>query len=416
MALKDQAAKGNVSSICLAVASSGLGIKIGEKYASELQDVAQAARFIGVFDEQSVKDYPVCDLSVILISTGGTEHILREIASKSHNMALLYLSKYNSLPATIEFLAYYREQGREPLIVEEYMGAGSLVGSLKKLAIINQAVNRLMSARLGVIGGISSWLIYSRTSEETVRSRIGAQLIDVNLEELVARYEKAQAGDEETHGIINSATGVSVENREVSKAYKLYRALESILKDNRLDGFTIKCFDMISRLKTTACVPLSLFNTDLLPASCEGDVPLLITMALGEWVTLTPVFMANVEGISSDHVTFAHCTSPIVGKYTLLTHFESGLGVGIRVDYGSSDKVTAFRLDSKLTRIRIGVGKLEEHEWSGEMCRTQLYIRLQGARKLVNESIGNHYAIIRGDYAEELEIAAKMLGLEIERI
>jgi len=402
--------------MCVSIASSGLGRSIGEKYVDEIHGVVKDAFFTGLVDEHNVESYPACQLSLVLVVTGGTEHVLREIASRSRHLALFYTSKYNSLPAVMEFLAYYRDQGREPLILEEYRGRGVIAGYIDMFARVMRAVDMLHGAGLGVIGGVSPWLIYSRIGEEALRSRINVEIINIGINELLKEFEEARVSEEEASRIISSAEEVAVEPREVYKAYRLYKALEALVRKYGLKGFTIKCFDIIPLLGTTACIALSLFNTSLTPASCEGDVPLLLSMALGEWVTMNPVFMANTVALSGNHVVFAHCTAPMIGGYKLLTHFETGLGVALRVNYKPGTPVTVYRIDNGFTRMRIGVGRIVEHEWSSEVCRTQVKVELRNPERLLMDSIGNHYAIVIGDHTRELELASKILGLRVEYV
>jgi L-fucose isomerase-like protein len=139
-------------------------------------------------------------------------------------------------------------------------------------------------------------------------------------------------------------------------------------------------------------------------------------MALGLWATGEPVFMGNTAYVDRDHVYLAHCTAPLVAPYSLYTHFESGKGVGVRVEYPVNSEATIFRVDPDLTRLRIGAGVIEPREWSTNMCRTQIRLRLRNAREIISKPMGNHYALILGNHVEELSLAAKILGLEVEVI
>ncbi|WP_276814103.1 hypothetical protein [Desulfurococcus amylolyticus] len=400
--------------VCVSIASSMLGLNVAKEILRQLAEKIRGPRLIGLVTESNIARYPACDLSIIIVATGGTEHILQGIANNSRSVALLYNNKYNSLPATIEFLAYYREQGREPLMVTGYRDIEHLVELVERLSRIYSAVCRLRKAKLGVIGGISDWLIYSRVGSEYLKPLMDLQLSYIDTEELIKAYNEAVVNASEINDILGRAHETLVTSEEVAKALRLYKALQALITRYNLDGFTIKCFDIIPRLKTTSCLALALFNTMLIPASCEGDIPLLISMALGEWITLKPVFMANIAEITSDSIVLAHCTSPIIGGYTLVTHFESGLGVSLRVDYRVGDKVTVYRLDNKVSTLRLGVGYIERHEWSENMCRSQVRVKLLGAEKILRESIGNHYALIIGDYMDDLVAAAKLLGASID--
>jgi L-fucose isomerase and related proteins len=219
-----------------------------------------------------------------------------------------------------------------------------------------------------------------------------------------------------TRKILSDAELVDLQNPEdtVSKAIRLYSALKNITRRYGLSGLTIKCFDLIEEHDITACLALSLLNSELFPAACEGDIPLLYSMAIATWATGKPVFMANPADVSDEEVVFAHCTSCLIGNYSLYTHFESGRGVGVRVHYPVGEKVTVYRLDSSLSIARLSVGEIIPHTWSTSMCRTQVKLKLKNAGKIVSESIGNHYVLVLGDHVEELQLISDILGIKVD--
>ncbi|MEM0179350.1 MAG: hypothetical protein QW326_05330, partial [Fervidicoccaceae archaeon] len=67
-------------------------------------------------------------------------------------------------------------------------------------------------------------------------------------------------------------------------------------------------------------------------------------------------------------------------------------------------------------KIRIGKGRIKEWKWREDLCRTQVLIEMENAEKILKKSIGNHYALIIGDWVEELSAAGELLGLNVETI
>jgi len=217
--------------------------------------------------------------------------------------------------------------------------------------------------------------------------------------------------------IASKAASINVPLGEVEKAARLYAALKKLAERHKLDAFTIKCFDLIKLSGVTACLPLALLNTRAYPAGCEGDVPLLVSMAIGEKLSEGPAFMGNIAYVEDKSLYIVHCTSALVGPFELYTHFESGKNVGVRVQYPADKTVTVYRVSPLLDSIRVGVGVIEEHpEWSRLWCRTQIKIRLENPWKLIEEPMGTHYALILGDYSEELELLGAVLDMKVEHI
>ncbi len=399
---------------CLIIYSSKLG---RETIAKKLEEIISRAtgktRYLGIVTDPD--ETPPCRNIIGVIATGGTEHLVMKSAEQANYMALIYHDYANSLPATIEALAALRETGKQvfarrlPLDPEQ---AGDVIGEAAR--ILGTAI-RISDSRLGLIGGVSPWLVYSRLDPNILGERLGARLVYVELDRVVEYYNGAQINEELLSIITGNAENVYVDPSNISEALRLYNALKKIIDEYNLDTLTIKCFDLITRIKTTACLALSLLNKEGIVSACEGDVPSMISMILASWTTGQPAFMANIAGIDKE-VLLAHCTAPLTNSYDLYTHYESGIGVGLRVKYPVGEKVTILRIDNKLRRLRIGVGTIKPHRWSREMCRTQVRVELENPAPIIEDSIGNHYIMILGDHKQTISDIGRILGFKPEYI
>ena len=104
---------------------------------------------------------------------------------------------------------------------------------------------------------------------------------------------------------------------------------------------------------------------------------------------------------------FAHCTIPfnMVERYELDTHFESGIGVGIR-GYMKEGPVTIFKVAGNLSRYFVEEGELCRSQAKPDLCRTQQIIRLSHPHRtsyFLTDPIGNHHIILPGHHQELLE-------------
>ena len=95
-------------------------------------------------------------------------------------------------------------------------------------------------------------------------------------------------------------------------------------------------FAMVRHAQTfsgTGCYALSRLNDEQIPASCEGDLQSMFSMFIGYLLTGQTAFMANIASVEPEEriVGIAHCTCPLsmTSEYTIRSHFESGLGIGI---------------------------------------------------------------------------------------
>ena len=120
-------------------------------------------------------------------------------------------------------------------------------------------------------------------------------------------------------------------------------------------------------------------------------------------------FQANPARIDPEtgEMVFAHCTIPfnMVERYELDTHYESGIGVGIR-GYMKEGPVTIFKVSGDLSRCFIEEGELIRNQAEADLCRTQQIIRLDDPAKasyFLTAPIGNHHIILPGHHREVLE-------------
>jgi L-fucose isomerase-like protein len=143
-------------------------------------------------------------------------------------------------------------------------------------------------------------------------------------------------------------------------------------------------------------------NAEGVVAGCEGDVPAMLTMAITHALLDVSGFQANPSQINPEtgEMLFAHCTIPLnmVERYELDTHFESGIGVGIR-GFMNLGPVTVFKVSGDLKRSFIAEGELVRNQAKPDLCRTQQVIQLTDnlqAHYFLTQPIGNHHIITPG--------------------
>ena len=104
------------------------------------------------------------------------------------------------------------------------------------------------------------------------------------------------------------------------------------MREYSLSGLTIRCFDLLDTVHNTGCLALARLNAEGVLSTCEGDIPLLVSMMIAKRKTGNTGFQCNLSRIDGDELLFAHCTAPLdmLDGYEYDTHFESGLGTAIR--------------------------------------------------------------------------------------
>lgn len=346
------------------------------------------------FRGEDFSDFGSHTLDLIYIRTGGTEGLfLRRLpallAQSRRPFRLLTSDKSNSLAASMEILSFLHLQGLEGEILH---GSDTYIRQRATLLVQAEAArNSLRDLRLGIIGAPSDWLISSPVQPSLVLDKLGVELVALPIEELIE-----EVGD---------IKGMSSQQG----AEQIYTALEAFVQRYDLQGLTIRCFDLLTAVHNTGCLALARLNAEGIVAGCEGDVPALLSMAVAQAVAGVSGFQANPANINPEtgELLFAHCTIPLnmVERYEFDTHFESGIGVGIR-GFMRPGPVTIFKLSPDLSRQFIAEGQLVRSQSKPDLCRTQQIIQLfdpRQARYFLTNPIGNHHIIIPGHWRALLE-------------
>lgn len=347
------------------------------------------------------------DLDVIYVRTGGTEGIFKEVfPSLKGNIVLLTSGKSNSLAASMEILSYLNRQGRRGEII--HGSITYIADRLRTLARVVSAAKRLDGSNLGVIGKPSDWLISSDADKQRLKETLGINVIDIPMEELVAEIEKqpyydSAAAAEVMKRFKTGAPEFLKDRAEVS--FRIYYALTSIVRKYDLQGLTLRCFDLLDAVGNTGCLALAILNAEGIPSGCEGDVPALVTMMIGQALTGQSGFQANPSRIDPQkgEMTLAHCTVPLdmVRSYSFDSHFESGLGIAVKGEMPEGP-ATIVKVSGDMSRTFCHGAELKANLSERSLCRTQIILRLdEDGKKVCSEyfltdPIGNHHIVFIG--------------------
>ena len=337
---------------------------------------------------------------LIYVRTGGTEGVFKALLPnlpKNRPIYLLTSGKSNSLAASMEILSYLNHCGLRGEILHgspEY-----LRGRIEVLAKAAKALKELKGQRLGVVGAPSDWLISSGVDYATVRKNLGVELVDIPMERLLAKVEEepGQTG----HDWKTYLTG----------AENIYNALKEIISEENLNGLTIRCFDLLTAVKNTGCLALAKLNSEGFTATCEGDIPAMLSMAVARAISGCSGFQCNASEMNPEtrEILFAHCTLPLsmARCYNFDTHYESGIGVGIHGEIPEGE-VTIFKLAGDQSRFFAETGEIVANSYKPNLCRTQITVRLREGSSAIRDyflksPIGNHHIVIPGNHLAALE-------------
>lgn len=371
--------------------------KTSVAFLQELMDADSTLKFKFI-DDLNIQEKATV---LILVQSGGSENYFKDYIFNKYNgpYYLLTYGASNSLAAALEILSFIKAQGK---IGEVLHGDAKYIVS--RIYELNKMIN-LPYTRLGIIGKPSDWLIASNVNYEESLKKFNIELVDILDQELVALYD----------GVKPTFSDLNYDEKELNKALKIKEAINILIDKYHLAGVTIRCFDIIPKLKTTSCLALAKLNDEGITAICEGDIPTMITAHLINQLLHVPFFQANPQYVSVNNgiVEFAHCTIPfkMCQSYKLTTHFESGIGVALKGEL-KMQKVTIVKIDASLKLFYLESGEIIENGSRSDRCRTQIKIKLDSdASYFLTTPLANHHLIIYGDYVKELRDYFRSLGL-----
>lgn len=353
---------------------------------------------------------------IIYVRTGGTEGLFKEQffaggkLSIPEPVRLLTSGKSNSLAASMEILSFLRRNGLKgeilhgspEYIAERIMHPGKEVSG--DALVVSVHPGRILEGeRLGVVGRPSDWLISSDVDHAKAKEVLGLELIDIPMEELLEEISKRSHPSVDLPALNKPKYGKPIPESDLSDALDIYGALRRIIDKYGLNGLTIRCFDLLTAVHNTGCMALALLNSEGFTATCEGDVPAMISMAIARKLSGCSGFQANLSQIKGDDLLFAHCTLPLsmARNWQYDTHFESGFGVAVHGEIPEGP-VTIFKLSPDFNRAFIFEGDIVSNDYQDNLCRTQIHIHAPGAAPyFLTSPIGNHHIIIPGALAWE---------------
>ena len=366
--------------------------------------------------------------TICFIATGGTEELFRNFF-ESNDIAgpviLLSDGLHNSLAAAFEISTFLTQRGVECCLLNAPLDYNpryfktfkeKIFGELPPIVaddlssrntspyITKGEMHLLSKQRIGLVGGQSSWLISSGIDRKAVEETYGVTFVDVPLGEVVDAYQLKEVSDGSVKKVCRAMERYLSGDRtpaDLEKAARLYGALREICDKYQLNALTIKCFDLLDRLSTTACLALAMLNDEGVVAGCEGDIPALWSMLYAKVALKKPAFMANPSSSNRAEYTIdlAHCTIPLsmLHGFRLPSHFESSIGIGIAGSVPSGRYRILKFSGERLDRFYSVEGSILMNTNVPQRCRTQVRFKFDSEADyngFFTTAKGNHIILV----------------------
>ena len=336
----------------------------------------------------------------VFVASGGSAQAFKGIfESMPGPFILITVMGNNSLAASMEELSYVNDHGEAGEILH-----GSAESVARRIVLIHRSfsvISRLRGYRVGVLGS-PNMLINSEYDVDVLEKSAGIDTEYITMDELCAEIDmKSYEPDEYTEKLIASG----YDRDELEKAFYIYGAVKRLIGKHRFDAVSLRCFDLLAPYKASGCLALAILNSTGIPAACEGDTRSLLSMIVMHELTGEPCFMANPSRIDMERkeMILAHCTLPLsmVGKYTLTTHFESGISVAVKGEF-SDGAYTLFKCREDMRTYFVQRADFAGNPDECDLCRTQIRLKVDDVESYLTHPLSNHQIIVHGDHADEV--------------
>jgi L-fucose isomerase-like protein len=291
------------------------------------------------------------------------------------------------------------------------------------------AVRKLRETRLGMIGFNDMGLYSTGINTTRLRGMIGPEVESVDLlqvknimdalpDELVKKETARVTRDWEY------PLG-EIEEEVKEKAVRMYLATLQICRDKKFDGISYKCVEGVDQeLGLMHAIPASLTASSGIPYVDENDIGNLVAEMMLKWISGKQVmFIEHYEHhpdwillgedgyIADDFIDgkpqvkvldtgnfkgITHCSNMKKGRMTLAALAEDGEGYRMHIVTGEARERPQW--------VEMGVPL---PPWPSVSFYPD-----SSVRSILDHVLSQHFAVVYGDYAEELKDICYLLGIK----
>ena len=382
-------------------------------------------------EDEKVDIYLVCGLRI-------SGYFTVELASRTAKAIAFVPHEASHSPCDdVDMSAHLLAMGRKDVYPCRYMDdfvKAVDVLRVKKLLKNLKIFFPLKNAQL-TFGCQSSYLTLDGITQQfgTRFSHINAEQVFDEIDALTPE-EKAEASHMADE-LVSSAKGVHMPAEYVKNDMEFYVAIKKLMAHHGCNAFTIPCFEVcatrqLNARKFTFCLAKSILTEDGIPAACAGDVGSVISKAILMAVSNAAPYMGNtlVWNPEENEVRTLHDVPTRYMKgydkpalpVELVSFAMDGWGTTLRYDFAQDvgETITAINLSPDMKKIMIVKGEITGCDnYLVPECKLAVRYKVADTKHFhdCQKYVGHHFALVYGDYGDQIAEAAEALGLEVMR-
>ena len=342
--------------------------------------------------------------------------------------------RLNSLTGAYSAANAIKQTRKEPF--EYIFGSPEEENVKRKISATVRAAElkyKMKSLKLAQVGHTPQGFGFGRASDTDMLGKFGVHLESIEARELM---DKARSfTDKEIKDYLKDAASrmVGLENTPDKNRLdfaRLYKAYAEYVKDNSIGALASRCWpDFFTSFGTPVCAVLAMLNDLGVAATGEADAWGALSMYMGQQLSGKPCFFGDPVSLNEEEntISFWHCgtaacslarkdTGAVVGE-----HCNRHIGPTLEFGCKAAPEVTIFRAGRKPDgSFRFFIASGEALDKPKQFLGTSLVVKTaDSAEKIIYNTVKDgwepHYAVIYADVADELEILAHMLDMEVLR-
>ena len=335
---------------------------------------------------------------------------------------------------TVDVAAHLRSRDLEAYAPLDFGDLNRLISILRvRKAIAQTKILHALEGDLIPVGVVST--LYDM---QDLHDRLGVSHHTLPAARLLERMEAlapdaVAEAERLTDELIGGAEQCDMSREAFLPSARFYVAVRQTMEELECNAFTIPCFELCARqiperYKVTFCLAHSLLKDRGFPAACEGDVNVLMAMAVLMYLSGKSPYMGNCSLLSKAEnvVRIGHSVPGLQMKgldqpslpYAITSFTAGGWGATLRYDFARDlgEPVTLARFDPKARKLLVAKGQVAGgvgYDQTG--CSLGVDVGLEDVLDFFDkqQDFGHHMAMVYGDYTEELRRLGRMTDLQV---
>ncbi len=349
-------------------------------------------------------------------------------ALRSAHMPTVLFGWRNSPGAVLcDLYGYLRADGVDVTLALDF-------GDIARCVRVVEAQQQLAEATMLVVGeGFPSWSqVANPTTPEQVTDRLGTRIVTRTVEELLTAARAVDQG--RAQALVAEWTLAADDVTQAARAglveaAQAHIALEAMVREANASAVTVDCrmMDEVSMEEDgsflSPCMSLTVLRDTGIPAACEADVNVLLSMVILEYLAKRPTFMGNLNQFNRDEgwIAIAHCaaTTRMDGydadpaPLHLEDYHGRGTGVATYSPMREGEIVTIARLDRDQRHLSLASGPIVDAS-HGKGCINQIRVEIGDVQDFVDRCMaGDHYAVVYGNLVPEARKLCRNLNVGV---